>query len=96
MRAQGLSSRNVLELYTSSRLNQDTHALCGSIINDLADERHASSMYEETFKYILSTGVMKVDEALLAKYIAHFKLTVDARKKAWQVKHIQNRVARCD
>lgn len=91
---EGLSSRTVLELYTSSRLNQNTYALCSSIVNTLADERHASSVYEDAFKYILSNGVLKVDEVLLAKYIAHFKLTADARKKAWELRHIQNKVSR--
>jgi hypothetical protein len=51
-------------------------------------------VYEDTFKYILSNDVMKVDEAMLAKYISHFRLTADARKKAWELRHIQNRVSR--
>lgn len=91
---EGLSSRNVLELYTSARLNQNTYALCSSIVNTLADERHCSSVYEDTFKYMLSADVIKVDEALLAKYISHFKMTAESRKKAWVLKHIQNKVSR--
>lgn len=91
---EGLSSRTVLELYTSSRLNQNTYALCSSIVNTLADERHASSVYEDTFKYILSNSVLKVDEVMLAKYIAHFKLTADARKQVWEIRDMQNKVTR--
>jgi hypothetical protein len=51
---EGLSSRNVMELYTSAQLNQNTYVLCSNIVSMLADERHSSSVYEEAFKYILS------------------------------------------
>jgi hypothetical protein len=37
---------------------------------------------------------MKVDEAQLAMYISHYKQTASARKKAWEMKHIQNKVQR--
>ena len=37
---------------------------------------------------------MKVDEQQLAQYIAHYKQTAAARKKIWELKHIQNKVQR--
>ena len=65
---EGLTSRSILELYTSTRLNQNTYALCSNILSTLADERHSSEVYEETFRYVLSSDVMKVDEPFLARY----------------------------
>ena len=91
---EGLTSRNVLELYTSSRLNQNTYALCSHILSTLADERHSSDVYQETFRYVLSQEVMKVNEDLLAKYIQHFRSTSAARRKAWEMKYVQNRSCR--
>ena len=37
---------------------------------------------------------MKVNEADLATYISHYKQTASARKKIWEMKHIQNKVQR--
>ena len=91
---EGLTSRNVLELYTSSRLNQNTYALCSNILSTLADERHSSAVYEETFRYVLSEDVMKVNEDFLARYIQHFRQTAAAQRKAWEMKFVQNRSSR--
>ena len=66
---EGLTSRSILELYTSARLNQNTYALCSNILSTLADERHSSGVYEETFRYVLSGDVMKVDEPFLARQV---------------------------
>lgn len=57
----------MLEQHTSMRLNQSTYVLCSNIISALADERHSPAVYEETFKYILSSDVMKVNEEMLAR-----------------------------
>ena len=37
---------------------------------------------------------MKVHEKELAMYIAHYKQTAAARKKVWELKHVQNRIQR--
>lgn len=71
---EGLTSRNILELYTSARLNKNTYALCSHILEKLADERHSSEVYQETFRYVLSPEVMKVDEVFLARYFDYFSL----------------------
>lgn len=91
---EGLTSRNILELHTSSRMGQNTYVLCSNIIGALADERHSSAVYEETFKYIMSTGVIKINEEMLAQYISHYRQSAAARKKVWELKHIQNKTCR--
>jgi hypothetical protein len=90
---EGLTSRTMIELHTSTRLGHNTYTICTSIVNALADERHGADVYESTFKYVIGT-LMKVDEQSLAQHIAHFKLTAAARVKAWEMKAIQSRICR--
>lgn len=47
---EGLTSRTMIELHTSARLEHNTYTICTSIINALADERHSADVYESTFK----------------------------------------------
>jgi hypothetical protein len=65
--------------------------MIAGIIGALADERHGPDVYESTFKYVLGS-LAKVDDALLAQNIAHFKMTAAARSKAWELKAIQSKV----
>jgi hypothetical protein len=65
--------------------------LCAGIVSTLADERHGSDVYEETFKYVIGS-LLIVDESMLAQHIAHYKQTSAARAKAWELKAIQNKV----
>ena len=65
--------------------------ILAAIISALADERHSSDVYENTFKYVIGT-LMKVDEKGLAQHIAHYKQTAAARAKAWEIKAIQSKV----
>lgn len=88
---EGLTTKRMIELHTSSRLNCNTHLICAGIVSALADERHGADVYEKTFKYVLGS-LMKVDEAGLAQHIAHYKQTAAARAKAWEIKAIQSRV----
>lgn len=91
---EGLVTRNIIEMHTSSRLNQNTYTLCSNIVSTLADERHSSNVYQSAFQYILSSDVIKVNEHHLAQYIAHYKQTAAAQRKVWELKHIQNKVQR--
>jgi hypothetical protein len=90
---EGLSSRTMIELHASARLNHNAYTICTSIVNALADERHGADVYESAFKYVIGTA-MKVDEKLLAQHIAHFKQTSAARVKAWEMKAIQSKICR--
>ena len=47
---EGLSTRNITEMHTSTRLKCNTYTLCNHIVNALADERHSSEVYEATFR----------------------------------------------
>lgn len=49
---EGLTARNIIEMHTSARLRQNTYTLCSNIVSALADERHSSEVYEETFRYL--------------------------------------------
>lgn len=49
---EGLSARSIIEMHTSSRLNQNTYTLCNNIVSTLADERHSSEVYQEAFRYV--------------------------------------------
>lgn len=53
---EGLTSRSIIEMHTSSKLNQNTYTLCSNIVSTLADERHASEVYLETFRSALSSA----------------------------------------
>jgi hypothetical protein len=90
---EGLTSKMMIELHTSARLNCNTHAICSGIVSALVDERHCPEVYESTFQYMLG-NLIKVDEASLAQHIAHFKQTSAARIKAWEIKAIQSRICR--
>ena len=48
----GLVTRYIVEKHTSMRLNQNTYALCNSIVNTLADDRHSSAEYQEAFRFL--------------------------------------------
>jgi hypothetical protein len=87
----GLTSKMMIEHHTSTRMNCNTHAICSGIVSALADERHGSDVYEETFKYVIGT-LMKVDEKALAQNIAHYRQTKMARDKAWIMKAVQSKV----
>jgi len=50
----GLVTRSVVEMHTSMRLNQNTYTLCSNIVSTLADERHSSEVYQETFRFFFS------------------------------------------
>jgi hypothetical protein len=90
---EGLTSKMMIELHTTSRLNCNTMAICSGIVNALVDERHCPEVYENTFQYILGS-LLKVDEISLAQHIAHFKQTSAARIKAWEIKAVQSRICR--
>jgi hypothetical protein len=90
---EGLTSKMMIELHTSARLNCNTHAVCSGIVSALVDERHCPDVYESTFEYMLGS-LIKVDEASMAQHIAHFKQTSAARIKAWEIKAIQSRICR--
>jgi hypothetical protein len=89
----GLTSKMMIEHHTSSRMNCNTHAICSGIVSALADERHSSDVYEDTFKYVIGT-LMNVNEKALADNIAHYKQTKMARDKAWILKAVQSKICR--
>lgn len=59
---EGLTSRTMIELHTSARLDHNTYTICTSIINALADERHGADVYEATFKYVKIRTLVIRDE----------------------------------
>jgi hypothetical protein len=60
----------------------------------LADERHESDVYEETFKFVLGS-LMSVKEKELAQNISHYRQTKMARDQAWVLKTVQSKVGAC-
>ena len=88
----GLSSKHVTDMYTTSLLCKDTTLLTTAIISALADMRQPASAYIATFKYVFS--IIKVDSEKMELLIAAHRHSNSASKDIWVVKQESSKKTR--
>jgi hypothetical protein len=86
---QGMSSKFVVDQYTSIKLKTDVFTITNSILSKLADNRSTSASYMKTTQNILNRVTINTD--LIKSRISHYNTTSDLRKETWLLKNVQAR-----
>jgi hypothetical protein len=69
--AQGVTSRDFIESFISSRISGHSHHITNNLMTSLADQRNSSETYLETASMLLKS--MSVDEESLRKHVSHYR-----------------------
>jgi hypothetical protein len=91
---QGMSSKLVVDQYTSIKLKTNVFMLTNNILSGLADNRSTSASYMNTIQKLLKDVVINV--ALIQTQIRHYVATTDLRKESWLLKNVQARYVHCN
>ena len=85
----GLSSKIIVDQYTSMKLKTNVFMLTNNILSALADNRSSSMAYMNTIHKLLTDVVINISS--LQKHIHHYVSTADLRKESWLLKNVQAR-----
>lgn len=86
---RGLQCKTITDMYTTTRLKRDTSQLSGTILAALADDRHADSVYCDTFKFVFEN--MTAHTHRLASFVSHY---MQAKAENQQVLVLKDRQRR--
>lgn len=86
---RGLQCKTITDMYTTTRLKRDTSQLSGTILAALADDRHADSVYCDTFKFVFEN--MTAHTSRLASFVSHY---MQAKAENQQVLVLKDRQRR--
>lgn len=89
---EGLSTANVVGMYTMDRLHRNTAGETASVTSQLADMRLTQADYTSTFQFVLS--LMTVKEEQLGKLINEQNDLVAGNKRTWHAKIAAQRKSR--